>query len=140
MKPIEFSDPQVAAAFAAYPERFRTRLVYLRQLIFETAANTEGVGELEETLKWGEPCYLTSKSKTGSTVRINWKESLGNQYAMYFTCTSRLVPAFMRLYPTEFKYEKNRAILFNLGDKIPVKKLRHCISLALTYQRIKDKL
>ena len=37
--------------------------MFLRQLIFETAAATEVVGELEETLKWGEPSYLTPKTK-----------------------------------------------------------------------------
>lgn len=89
-----FNNPVVAAVFVAYPETFRTKLMFLRQLIFDTAEKTEGVGELEETLKWGEPAYLTSQTKSGSTIRINWKESLGNNYAIYFKCTTDLVPTF----------------------------------------------
>lgn len=57
MLKIENSD--VSAVFNRYPERMREKLMFLRQLIIETAATTEGVGELEETLKWGEPSYLT---------------------------------------------------------------------------------
>ena len=34
----------VAAVFSAFPERVRTRLLEVRELIFETAANLEGVG------------------------------------------------------------------------------------------------
>ena len=137
MKQIEFKEPEVAAVFAAYPEKFITKLMFLRELIFDTAAKTEGVGELEETLKWGEPSYLAKK---GSTIRINWKKKLGDQYAIYFKCTSLLVPTFKKLYPTEFEYEDNRAIHFNINDDIPVKKLSHCIKIALTYHTIKKKL
>jgi len=140
MKQTEFKDPKVAAVFAAYPKKIRAKLIQLRQLILDTAAKTEGVGELEETLKWGEPSYLTSKSKTGSTIRINWKESLGERYAIYFKCTTPLVTTFRKIYPTEFEYEGNRAIIFHPDDKIPLTKLRHCIRLALTYHLIKDSL
>lgn len=114
--------------------------MFLRRLIFETAATTEGVGELEETLKWGEPSYLTPQTKSGSTVRINWKESLGDRYAIYFKCTTPLVSTFKEMYPTEFNYEKNRAILLNVNDDVPIEKLKNCIEMALTYHRIKNKL
>jgi hypothetical protein len=139
MKQIIFNNPEVAAVFAAYPEKFRAKLMFLRILIFDTAEKTDGVGELEETLKWGEPSYLTSKTKSGSTIRINWKESLGDNYAIYFKCTTNLVPTFKDLYP-EFTYEKNRAIHFRLNEEIPVKKLCHCIELALTYHQRKKLL
>ena len=43
MKEIEFKNPEVAAIFAKYPEKIRTKLLLLRQLIFDTAAKTEGV-------------------------------------------------------------------------------------------------
>lgn len=137
MTKIKINNSQVVAVFAAYPKKFRTKLMFLRPLIYETAENSEGVGELEETLKWGEPSYLT---KTGSTIRINWKESLGEHYAIYFKCTSLLVPTFRKLYPKTFTYEGNRAVVFNLNDKIPKMKLGHCIKLALTYHLIKNKL
>jgi hypothetical protein len=111
--------------------------LYLRQLIKDTAALIEGVGEIEETLKWGEPSYLTPKTKSGSTIRIAWKESLKDQYAMYFKCTANLVEAFKERYPTEFEYGGNRSIIFKLDDDIPVEELKTCIALALTYHRNK---
>ena len=133
----KIKNPEVAAVFKSYPNNMRAKLLFLRQLIFDTAAVTEGVGELEETLKWGEPSYLTPKTKSGSTIRIDWKKSQEEQYAMYFKCTTDLVIAFRERYPTEFKYGGNRSIIFNKDDEIPVKELKSCISLALTYHRNK---
>lgn len=66
-----FADSAVAAAFASYPEPIRARLLALRRLIFATAAATQGVGPLEETLKWGQPAYLTPATRAGSTIRID---------------------------------------------------------------------
>lgn len=128
-----FADPRVTAVFANYPDHIREKLLFLRELIFATAVATEGIGELEETLKWGEPSYLTSQTKSGSTVRIDWKEKLPEQYAMYFKCTTNLVETFREKYPTEFKYGGNRSIIFDMDDDIPVEELRDCIALALTY-------
>jgi hypothetical protein len=133
MKGRQITNPQVAAVFNNYPENMRKKLMFLRQLIFDTAAATEGVGELEETLKWGEPSYLTPKTKSGSTVRIDWKKSNEGQYAMYFKCTTNLVETFREKYPTQFRYGGNRSIIFNEDDEIPVKELSDCIALALTY-------
>ena len=124
---------EVVAVFESYPPKIREKLLFLRQLILDTAAETKGVGELEETLKWGEPSYLTSQTKSGSTVRIAWKERDANQYAMYFKCTTNLVATFREKYPTEFHYGGNRSIFFQEDEEVPVQKLKDCISLALTY-------
>jgi hypothetical protein len=126
-------NPEVAAVFESYPQRIRPRLMFLRQLILDTAASFKGVGEIEETLKWGEPSYLTPITKSGSTIRIAWKESQENQYSMYFKCTANLVSAFKEKYPREFRYGGNRSIDFHIDDKVPVKELKNCIALALTY-------
>lgn len=129
----EINNPEVAAVFESYPKNIRAKLMFLRQLIFDTASATKKVGELEETLKWGETSYLTPRTKTGSTIRIGWEKSQENQYAMYFTCTANLLNAFRERYPTQFKYGGNRSIIFNIDDVIPVKELKSCIALALTY-------
>ena len=135
MKPFE--NAAVAQAFEAYPVNFRRQLLALRELIFQTAASTEGVGMIEETLKWGEPAYVTSQSKSGSTVRIGWKKSNPSQYAMYFHCQTNLVDTFRALFPSEFKFEGNRAIVFNEHDAVPTDSLAFCIAAALTYHRSK---
>lgn len=131
----KIKNPDVAQVFENYPKQIRVKLMHLRQLVLDTASETPGVSELEETLKWGEPSYFT---KSGSTIRIAWKKSNPDQYAMYFHCKTKLVDTFKELYRNKFRYEGNRAIVFNQNDKIPVNELRHCIILSLTYHRIKN--
>lgn len=75
-------NPAVAAVLAAYPAPLRERLMELRALIEETAAETDGVGPLEETLKWGEVSYLTSASGSGTTVRIGRDRASGRPAIM----------------------------------------------------------
>jgi hypothetical protein len=132
-KQRKFKSPAVAAVFKAYPKETREKLLFLRRLIFDTASATDGVGELDETLKWGQPSYVTTRSKSGSTIRIDRIKSRAGWYAMYFHCQTTLVDTFKEMFRDKFNYEGNRSIVFDGDDKIPVKELRHCISLALTY-------
>ncbi len=130
MKPFEI--PEVAAKFDSYPPNVRRTLLALRELIFRTAAVTEGVGEIEESLKWGEPAYAT-KNRSGSTVRIDWKKNDPNHYAMYFHCQTNLVETFRTSFPHDFKFEGNRALVFSLEEKVPQDSLAMCIAASLTY-------
>ena len=91
----------------------------LRRLILETAAATEGVGPITETLKWGEPAYLTSVSKSGSTIRIGWKKSAPSRYAIYFHCQTNLVDSFRALFPDAFDFQGNRAIVLKTPTPYP---------------------
>ena len=104
----------------------------LRELVFETAAATAGVGRLTETLKWGQPSYLTDESGSGTTVRID-RLKASDGYAVYFHCQSGLLGQFRELYPDTFTYEGKRAIRFGSTDRLPVRPLKHCIALALTH-------
>jgi hypothetical protein len=79
-----FLDPAVETVFKAYPKRIKARLLALRRLIFDTASVTKGVGRVQETLKWGQPSYLTAETKSGSTIRIDRAKSEANGYAIYF--------------------------------------------------------
>jgi Domain of unknown function (DU1801) len=126
-------DPAVAAVFDAYPKPLKTRLLALRRLIFETARATKGVGALQETLKWGQPSYLTPETKSGSTIRIDRVKANPGQYAVYFHCQTDLVETFRELYPTEMSYGGNRCIVLDVAQKLPDAELRHCVALALTY-------
>ncbi|MCC8965021.1 DUF1801 domain-containing protein [Bradyrhizobium sp. Pear76] len=120
------------ALFDAYPAPVKAKLLALRRLIFETAKTTKGVGALEETLKWGQPSYLTPQTGSGSTVRIDQVKPAADQVAVYFHCQTNLVETFRELYP-ELSYSGNRAILLDVAGKLPEPALRHCIGLALTY-------
>jgi len=128
------SNPEVKLVFNDYPNSIRDKMNTLRELIIETANETDGIIKLEETLKWGEPSYLT---KTGSTIRIDWKSKSPNQYAIYFQCTSRLVETFKMIFKNTFNFEGKRAIIFQLENDIPKEELKHCIKAALTYHKVK---
>jgi hypothetical protein len=134
----DLKNPAVAAAFDACPAPIRTKLLSLRRLIFDTADNTQGAGALRETLKWGQPSYLTAETKSGSTIRIDRVKSNPGQYALYFHCQTELVATFRELYP-ELSYGGNRSILLDAADQIPETALRHCVALALTYHLNKRK-
>jgi hypothetical protein len=134
---LPFSNPAVAQVFNSYPPAIRRKLLVLRQLIFDTAQSTAGVGALEETLKWGEPAYVTP-SKSGSTIRINWKRSAPSQYALCFICHTNLVETFRMLFPNDFTYDGNRAIVFHQAEALPVETLAFCIAAALTYHSNKS--
>jgi hypothetical protein len=75
-----FARPDVARVFRAYPGPMRRHLMRLRQLIFDTAARLDSVGPLEETLRWGEPAYVTT-SGSGSTIRIDRRRKHPTQLA-----------------------------------------------------------
>ena len=137
MNTIEIKqDSQVDHKFESYPSSVRPKLEHLRNLIVETASENESTDKLEVTLKWGEPTF---KVKKGSPVRIDWKPKAPDQYAMYFICTTSLVETFRMVYGDTFKYEKNRALIFNLEEPIPEKELKDCINMALNYQSLKEK-
>jgi hypothetical protein len=132
--PIE---PAVAAVFERHPSPVRGRLVELRALVFETAAATPGVGLIAETLKWGQPSYLTPETKSGTTIRIDARPEGG--VAMYVHCQTNLVARYRTLYPTAFRYEGDRAVLLSADAPLDREALRHCIALALTYHQRKRK-
>lgn len=130
--------PAVDAVFDACPKPLKAKLVALRRLILDTAKATEGVGRIEEALKWGQPSYLTVETGSGSTIRIDRVKSADNQVAMFFHCQTDLVETFRELYPT-LSYSGNRAILLDADKKLPEAELRHCVALALTYHSRKRK-
>lgn len=127
-------NPEVAFVFDKYPESVRNQMLALRKLVIETAKEIEGIHQLEETLKWGEPSYLT---KIGSTLRMDWKAKSPDQYALYFKCTSRLVETFKIVFKNTFDFEGKRAIVFKLDSEIPTEELTYCIKAALTYHKVK---
>jgi uncharacterized protein DUF1801 len=133
MKSFTFNNPQVEAVFLNYPKKTRQKLLYIRELIFKTANEAQGVGRVEETLKWGQPSYLTPETKSGSTIRIDQLKSDKEMYAIYFHCQTTLVDSFRELYSNIFKFEGNRCILFSIEDDVPEEELGHCLFLALTY-------
>ena len=123
----------VKKKFDNYPEEALNHLHQIRSTILKLN-NKNGIGEIEETLKWGEPAYC---SANGSTVRIDWKSKYPDQCFVYFHCKTRLIDTFREIYGDLFNYEGNRAIVLKLDEDIPLEALEHCISLSLRYHKIK---
>ena len=119
--------------FAQYNGKQAEMLQRLRSLILEVADNTEGVGEVEECLKWGQPSFVTKKPKSGSTIRIDAIKDDPDHVAMYFICTTNLVEQFRNQYPDTFTYSGNRALIFDINEPLREAELRHCVAKALTY-------
>ncbi len=119
--------------FNSYPAPMRKKLEKLRKLVL-AVAEENGLGDVEETLKWGEPSYLV---KGGSAVRLDWKAKAPNQYALYFNCNTKLVESFREIYGDVFHFDGKRAIIFSESDVVPKRELAHCIKLALTYHTVK---
>lgn len=126
-------DTDIKATFDSYPRKARQKLTALRKLILDTAKK-EGIEEVDETLKWGEPSYLV---KGGSTVRISWKAVKPDCYGIFFNCNTRLLETFREIYPDEFDYDGKRAIWFHVDESPNRKALAHCIALSLTYHKVK---
>ena len=111
----------------------KSKLMDLRQLIFDTACETDGVGKLEEALKWGQASYLTVQSRSGTTIRIDKIKSNSEQYGLFVHCQTSLIETYRSLYGDRLNFEGNRCVRFHLSDEPPKDVLRHCIALALTY-------
>ncbi|MGB7317952.1 MAG: DUF1801 domain-containing protein, partial [Planktotalea sp.] len=126
----------VKTVFESYPQLAQVRLQRLRRIIFEEAVRLD-VGALEETLKWGEPAYLTTKSKAGSTIRMAWKDKAPASFSLFFNCNTDLVGRMSEQFPTEFRYIGNREVAMNLDDDLPEFAARALVSMALTYHRDK---
>ena len=126
-------DLNVKRKFETYPENISILLYQIRELIFGVAKQ-DGISDILETLKWGEPSYI---SHIGSTIRFDWKAKLPDQYCIYFNCKTSLIETFKEVYGDTFTYEGNRAIVLKIDQDLPLTELAHCISMSLRYKEIK---
>lgn len=123
----------VAAVLAQHTEPTRTRLLQVRDLVYVVAAETEGVGPLTETLKWGEPAYLTEASRSGTTIRLGVVKSAPGRCAVFFNCKTTLVETFRAHFANSLVFEGNRALLIPITGDLPTEALSLCLRAALTY-------
>jgi uncharacterized protein DUF1801 len=124
---------EIADAFNAFAAPLRNKLLYLRELIYETAEKAPQIGRLSETLKWGQPSYAPAKPRIGSSIRLGVSTKSAGQCALFFICHTNLVGQFREIYAETLRFEGNRAIVINAGGALPREPLKHCITMALTY-------
>jgi hypothetical protein len=138
MKQREFSNKNVADTYQSYPKKIREKLLFIREMIFNIADETPNIGKIEETLKWGNPSYLTHSPKSGTTIRLAWLRSDAKKYAVSVHCQTTLVSEFKELHP-ELSYDGNRSIILDSQSEIPADTIRHFIISALNYHSRKKK-
>ncbi len=154
---------KVEEVIKQYPEWAQESFLFLRQILYQTAANNEFAGELTETVKWGEPAWLTEQSQSGTTIRIAWRKKYARAIGIYFHCNTSLVSTISALYPDDFQYEGHRGLILAISDSVdknsginnkvqenqicskkrqanqrmhsnyPIDAIEHCFELALNY-------
>lgn len=125
-------DERVAAVLAQYPDTVREKLLVLRAAILDIA-HAENVGPIEETLKWGQPAYLTTGG-AGTTIRIDRDETHGGAVALYVNCKSNLVDEWRERFP-DMIFGGERSLHLALDADLSDPRLGICIAEALTYHR-----
>ena len=108
------------------------RLTDLRALIVRLAQETAGVGEIEESIKWGQASFATVRPKSGTPIRIDGNEEAGT-YSLFVPCSTSLISGFRETHPDMFDYHGNREIRLDLNAPIPKAELSLFITAALTY-------
>lgn len=101
-------------------------------MIFDVAKDYE-LGEIEETLKWGQPSYLC---KSGSTIRLDWQIAVPNCIGVFFNCKTILVETFQEVFGDSLSYNGNRTVFVALDQVTPLE-LETCILMALNYHKLK---
>lgn len=125
---------EVGIVFAGLPGPVQTRLRDIRCMIFELAGRPDMGFPIVETLKWGEPAYLTAASNSGTTIRLGRAKSAPADCAIFFNCRTTLVQEFRIQFHDTFRFEKNRAVIIPGEHDMPEAAVRYCLGRALTYK------
>lgn len=129
---IKMSD-SIKEKLDAYPIDACNRLIEIRALILEVA-DEEALGEITESLKWGEPSFTAKK---GSPIRMDWKPKNPNQISVFFNCKTTLIETFKEIHQDTFQFVDTREIVLPLSQPVPMLELKACLSMALRYHDIK---
>lgn len=129
---MNFQNPEVGQVFAKYQTQTKQALLTIRQWIFEISESSKDIGKIEECLKWGEPSYVSHAPKSGTSLRLSQLKTNPNEYGLYVHCQTTLIEEFRMVYP-DFKYDKNRGVIFDSSQPIQTDAVKQFIYLALTY-------
>ena len=125
--------PEIKALFKQYPKAAQEKLYDLRDFIFTVAKNRD-LGEVTETIKWGEASY---NCKGGTPIRIDWKDKHPENVSLYFNCQTLIAETIRTVVGNRLNVVGNREIRFNIKQQLPAKDICFCIDLALRYHSIK---
>ena len=112
----------VGKVFATYPAPARKLLLAIRGMLYETADSLPEAGRITETLKWGEPAYLTSAPKSGTTIRLAWSPKRPDSAGIFVNCQTTLLDEWRTLYGETLDLVGNRELRLTLGAPLPLPK------------------
>lgn len=122
--------PDVGQVIAGYQPPVRQGVLRLRDLIFDVAGDIPQAHPLQETLRWGQPAYLTPP-RVGSTLRLGpHKDAV---FALFAHCQTTIIASYAQAFPGWDRIDGNRAVLFDRPEQIEPERLSHLIHHALTY-------
>ena len=110
---MTMTPPDILARTKTWPAQAQTHFALFRRIVIEVATSAK-VGALDESLKWGQPAYLTPETKSGATIRLGCPKAGG--FAIYVHCQTSIVSDFQALFPNDFDNEGNRAIHFATAE------------------------
>lgn len=123
--------PEIASAFAQIGHAERRILLALRARIFELAAGMDSVGPRTETLKWGQPSYLTEQTKSGTPLRVGCTKA--GSPAMFVHCQTSVIRDVSALPYADANFEGNRALLVPSIEAVQTPVVSEMIQMALGY-------
>lgn len=123
--------PATQGAFDKANPAARAHMLTLRDLIFDIASELP-VGAVEESLKWGQPSYATSDTKSGTPIRLAVTKD--GDVAVLTHCQTTVMSDFRALAPPDMRFDGNRALHLSPADPIPLGAIAPLIRAALTYR------
>ena len=128
--PIPTPPPDVKHVISRYPTAARAGVMALRKLIYDVASEHPQTSPLIETLRWGQPAYLTA-SRAGSTLRLGLHKDA--QFALFAHCQTSIIRTYAETFPGWDRFDGNRAVLFDDVSQIEPERLAHLVRHGLTY-------
>lgn len=124
----------VSRTYAEFLPLAQQNILTLRTWVLAEAARDDRVGKIEEALKWGQPSFVVSKPRSGTTLRLaQMLKSPTYDFGLFVPCQTSLIETCRDMFGDVFNYDGNRGLLFANGGTLPESELRHFIALALTY-------
>jgi hypothetical protein len=119
----------VADAFTAFPPQVRLRMLLLRTQIY-LAADESQTAPVAESLKWGQPSYLTS---TGTPIRLGWKADRPDTCQALVHCQTDLISQWRMIFRDAFTYEGTRAVNIPVTEDISLLAFQKMAQMAHLY-------
>lgn len=135
---MNFATPKlpddVAHTYAGFLPKAQAQILTIRTWIFEEVARDKRVGKIHEALKWGQPSFVVSKPRSGTTLRLaQTLKSPKYDFGLFVPCQTNLIDTCRDRFGDVFNFDGNRGLLFENDHELPETELRHFIALALTY-------